>query len=151
MTETDDWMRELEDIFITEWGKLVYLLTDGELKKILNIRGIKVCYTSQKINGTRKDIDFYFDIMVMSENKIVIVDVKTTLHPDDVTDFLSRLDRAKEWMPEYKNQKIIGAVACLVEQSGSMKMAIKKGLLAIKATGGSACIMNESGFEPKKW
>jgi len=151
MKETDRRMKKLQGLFITQWGKLIESLVEGDLIKLLNEREIEVQRTFQNVNGRYGDINFEFDIIAINGNEIVIVEVKTTLRPDDVADFLLKLDNAKEWMPEYKDKKIIGAIACLVEQSGSLKVAIKKGLFAIKTIGGSASIINKQGFEPKKW
>jgi Holliday junction resolvase-like predicted endonuclease len=151
MKETDRRMKKLQDLFTTQWGKLIESLVEGDLVKLLNQRGIQVQRTTQNVDGKYGDVDYEFDIIAVNGDEIVIVEVKTTLRTDDVIHFLSKLEHAKTWMTEYKNHKIIGAMACLVEQSGSMKMAMKHGLLAIKATGGSASIVNRPGFEPKKW
>ncbi|MCK9270493.1 MAG: hypothetical protein RBR47_10260 [Bacteroidales bacterium] len=151
MKETDRRMKQLQNLFTTQWGKLVESLVEGDLAKMLNERGIQVQRTLQNVDGKYGDIDYEFDIIAVNGNEIVIVEVKTTLRTDDVIHFLSKLEHAKTWMTEYKNHTVIGAVACLVEQSGSMKMAMKHGLLAIKATGGSAAIVNKPGFEPRKW
>jgi hypothetical protein len=151
MKETDRRMKKLQDLFTTQWGKLIESLVEGDLTKLLNERGIQVQRTLQNVDGKYGDIDYEFDIIAVNGNEIVIVEVKTTLRTDDVLHFLSKLEHAKTWMTEYKNHTVIGAMACLVEQSGSMKMAMKHGLLAIKATGGSASIINKPGFEPRKW
>jgi hypothetical protein len=151
MKETDRRMKQLQNLFTTQWGKLIESLVEGDLTKMLNERGIQVQRTLQNVDGKYGDIDYEFDIIAVNGNEIVIVEVKTTLRTDDVIHFLSKLEHAKTWMTEYKNHTIIGAMACLVEQSGSMKMAMKHGLLAIKATGGSASIVNKPGFDPRKW
>jgi hypothetical protein len=151
MKETDRRMKKLQDLFPTQWDILIESLVEGDLTKMLNERGIQVQRTTQNVDGKYGDVDYEFDIIAVNGDEIVIVEVKTTLRTDDVIYFLSKLEHAKTWMTEYKNHKIIGAMACLVEQSGSMKMAMKHGLLAIKVTGGSVSIVNRPGFEPKKW
>ncbi len=151
MKEFDRKMRKLQDLFTTQWGNLVERLAEKDLATLLNKRGIKVRYTFRKMDSKRKDINFEFDIIAVNDAEIVIVEVRTTLRSEDVLDFLKKLDKAKEWMPEYKNHQIIGAVACLEEQSESLKMAMKNGLLAIKATGSSASIVNKPDFKPRIW
>ena len=151
MKETDRRMRELQNLFTTQRGKLIETLVEGDLVMMLNERGIEVHRTLRNVDGKYEDVDFEFDIIAVNGKEIVIVEVKTTLRPDDVTNFIAKLQKAKQWMPEYKNHQIIGAVACLTEQSGSLKMAMKNGLLAIKATGSSASIVNKPDFKPRIW
>jgi hypothetical protein len=80
---------------------------------------------------------------------MVIVEVKTTLRPQDVDDFHEKLWKAKSFMPEYKDWIIYGAVAFITADSSSDRMAQNMGFFVIKATGSSSSIVNESGFKPK--
>ena len=147
--ETDKKIKELANLFTTQWGKLVESLVEGELIRLLVDRGINVESVLQRRRGIRDGINYEFDLIAVNTGEIVIVEVKTTLRPDDVKDFLKKLNRAKVFMPEYKNMKIYGAVAFLTAIAGSEKMAEKNGLFVIKATGNSSRIINEDDFVPK--
>ena len=104
--ETDKKIKELADLFTTQWGKLVESLVEGDLVKLLKRRGIQVESTIQRRKGSREGQNYEFDIIAVNGNEIVIVEVKTTLRPQDVSDFLETLNNAKIFMPEYKDRII---------------------------------------------
>jgi hypothetical protein len=149
--DTDKKLNKLEFLFTSQWGKLVESLVEGDIVCILNERGIKVTDTQTRRSGRRNGIDYEFDIIAMNWTDIVIIEVKTTLRKEDISDFLDKLSHAKEWMPEYSNKNINGAVAFISEDSGVSVMAERKGLFVIRATGDSARIINRDDFKPKVW
>lgn len=143
-------MNKLESIFVGEWGKLMERLVEGDLVRLLRGRGINIMQTSSRRHGRLPNGEnFEFDIIAHDGDTIVVVEVKTTLRPDDVKEFLYRLDHARELLPEYANKKIHGAVGFLSEESESATMAERRGLFVIRATGSSAAIINDPGFSPK--
>jgi len=139
--ETDKKLNKLERLFTSQWGKLVESLIKGDVITILNQRGIDVTDTIKRRSGRRDGVDYEFDIIAINGTEIVIVEVKTTLQPEDIRDFVDKLKQAKKWMPEYSEKKVYGAVA----------MAEKNGLFVIRATGDSASIVNAETFTPKIW
>jgi len=149
--ETDKKLRKLEDLFTSQWGKLMEKLVEGDLIKLLNERGIKVNYTHSRTKGIYNNKKFEFDILAENGEEIVVVEVKTTLRPSDVKEFVNKLKIFKEIMPKYANNKVLGAVAFLDSVSNSELMAENKGLFVIKATGSSASITNSPDFKPKVW
>ena len=149
--ETDKKLNKLERLFTSQWGKLIESLVEGDVIPILNLRGIEVTDTLRRRSGRRDGIDYEFDIIAINGSEIVIIEVKTTLRPEDVRDFVKKLKQAKNWMPEYADKKVYGAVAFLTDDSGTSAMAEKKGLFVIRATGDSASIINSVEFVPKIW
>ncbi len=149
--ETDKKLNQLERLFTSQWGKLVESLVEGDIIAILNQRGIQVTDTLKRRSGRRDGIDYEFDIIAINGSEIVIVEVKTTLRPEDIRNFLKKLKQAKNWMPEYSDKKVYGAVAFISEDSGTAALAEKNGLFVIRATGDSAAIVNTKDFVPKVW
>ena len=149
--ETSKKINELTYLFTSHWGKLVESLVEGDLIRLLNERGIKVQRTLTNVEGIYEGRNFEFDIIAINGELIVIVEVKTTLRPNDVKKFVDKLKNAKIWMPEYKKMHVIGAMAYIKVQGGSRTMAINKGLLVIRATGNSASIVNDMAFEPRRF
>ncbi len=148
---TDKKLRKLEDIFTSQWGKLMEKLVEGDLIKLLNERGIKVNYTHSRTKGIFNGKKFEFDIIAENGEEIVVVEVKTTLRSSDVKEFTNKLKIFKEILPKYANNKVIGGMAFLDSASNSEIMAENQGLLVIKATGSSASITNSPDFMPKIW
>ncbi len=147
--ETDKKIDRLTNLFTSQWGKLVESLVEGDLVNLLKQWGIEVQRTIQNVEGRYNGHNYEFDIIAVNGREIVIVEVKTTLRPDDVKHFIDKLNHAKKWMQEYKHMKLYGAMAYLKAQAGCAAMVVNKGLFAIRATGNSAHIINQPDFEPK--
>jgi len=146
--ETDRRMKEIQAMFTSQWGRLIETLVEGDLVKLLNERGINVVETSTRVKGNYQGKSYEFDIIAQNGQEVVVVEVKTTLKPDDVKDFLDKLDHFKTWRKAYQDNKVYGAMAFLQAHAGSEKMVMNKGLFAIRATGGSASIINSDDFKP---
>jgi len=147
--DTDKKIKELSSLFTSQWGRLIESLVEGDLVKLLRDRNIPVEKTLQRIKGNNQGTSYEFDIIAVNGNEIVIVEVKTTIRPDDVKLFTEKLRNARVWMNEYKDKIIYGAVAYLTDDSGSGRMAENLGLFVIKATGSSAAIVNCETFIPR--
>jgi len=147
--ETDKKIKQAFDLFTSQWGRLVESLVEGDLLQILRERNIFVENTHQRVKGSYQGKNYEFDIIAVNGKHVVVVEVKTSLHPDDVRHFLTKLKNVRLWLKEYSDKEIFGAVAYLQADAGSADMAQNKGLLAIRATGKSAWIINPEGFAPK--
>jgi Holliday junction resolvase-like predicted endonuclease len=147
--ETDRRIRELDRLFTTQWGKLVESLVEGDLIKLLKEREIQVESIIPRRRGNKDGQNYEFDLIAINGSEMVIVEVKTTLRPQDIDDFNEKLWKAKAFMPEYKDWIIYGAVAFITADGSSDRMAQNKGFFVIRATGNSSSIVNEPGFKPK--
>ena len=149
MKETDRRLRKAEELFTSQWGKLMESLVEGDLVSLLRERGVAVDETSQRLTGRRNGEHTEFDILAANGAEVVVVEVKTTLRPEDVTDFLSKLAWFTDWFPTYRERPIYGAVAYLKSDSSVTRHAERQGLFVIRATGNSASIVNEPDFKPR--
>ncbi|TAN47048.1 MAG: hypothetical protein EPN21_18655, partial [Methylococcaceae bacterium] len=82
---------------------------------------------------------------------MVVIEVKTTLRPQDVKKFIEKLNHIKQWVPRYANNIVYGGVAWLTAAAGAEEMAESRGLFSIRATGDSATIVNSPAFHPRSW
>lgn len=146
LKDTDKRIKKLNDLFTSQWGRLIESLVEGDLVKLLRNFGIPINRTSERIKGTKDGEDFEFDILAHNGDIVVVVEVKTTLRPDDVNEFKKKMQKIKRYLPEYANNKIVGAMAYLTAQAAADKMAMKDGFIVIRATGNSASIQNKKGF-----
>ncbi|MDS4022040.1 MAG: hypothetical protein RKR03_16295 [Candidatus Competibacter sp.] len=150
--ETDRKLNQLEKLFTSQWGKLMESLVEGDLVELLAQRGIPIVDTTTRLKGKRADGGNYeFDIIAHNGEDIVVVEVKTTLKPQDVEDFVERLGQIKQWIPRYARNRIYGAVAWLTADAGAERMVENRGLFSIRATGHSASIQNAPSFTPRAW
>ncbi len=59
------------------------------------------------------------------------------------------LSRFREWLPAYSGHRLYGAVAYLEADESVVRHAERRGLFVIRATGSSASIVNQPGFEAR--
>ena len=150
--DTDRKLNQLEKLFTSQWGKLMESLVEGDRVNLLNARGIGITDTTTRLKGKRPDGGNYeFDILAHNGEAMVVVEVKTTLRPDDVKTFMNKLDHLKEWIPRYAHNRIYGAMAWLTADAGAEAMVENRGLFSIRATGDSASIQNAPAFAPRAW
>lgn len=150
--ETDRKLARLENLFETQWGRLMESLVDGDLVPMLRQRGILVTDTTCRLKGQRADGgNFEFDIVAHNGLDVVVIEVKTTLRPDDIRKFLSKLKHIKQWIPRYQANRLYGGMAWLTTTAGADTLLQNRGLFSIRATGNSASILNPSDFSPRTW
>ncbi|MDE2689089.1 MAG: hypothetical protein OXI49_01120 [Acidobacteriota bacterium] len=149
MKETDRRLKKAENLFTTQWGKLMESLVSGDLVRLLDGRGIGVRSLAQRTLTRRGGESYEVDIMAVNGEEIVVVEVKTTLRPEDVGRFRSKLVRFKEWWPEYRDRKVYGAMAYLQASDEVALHAERQGFFVIRATGDSASIVNAEDFETR--
>jgi len=77
--------------------------------------------------------------------------VKTTLKTEDVDTHLERLAKFKLAFPEYKDKKVLGAVAGMHVPESVGRYAYKKGLYVLAQSGEAMCILNDEKFKPRVW
>lgn len=142
-------LNKTQQLFETQWGKLMESLVEGELIKLLNEKGIDVDSSSSRMQGEYKGQSWEFDIIAANGKEVVVVEVKTTLKVKDTQYFLNKLKSFTTWKSEYKGKTIYGAIAYLRSDEHSTKHAEKQGLFVIRATGNSASIINKKSFKPK--
>ncbi len=149
---TEKKINALEKLFTSQWGKLMESLVEGDLVPLLVQRGIAITDATTRLKGKRPGGGNYeFDIIAHNGEEVVVVEVKTTLRPDDVKHFLDKLDHIKDWIPRYAHNRIYGAMAWLTADASAEAMVIKRGLFSIRATGDSASIQNDPAFTPQAW
>ncbi|MDE3265370.1 MAG: hypothetical protein OYL92_10410 [Acidobacteriota bacterium] len=149
MRETDRRLQKAEDLFTTQWGKLMESLVRDDLVNLLDGRDIGVRSLAQRTLTRRGGESYEVEIMAVNGEEIVVVEVKTTLRPEDVRRFRSKLVRFKEWWPEYRDRKVYGAMAFLQASDDVALHAERQGFFVIRATGDSASIVNVEDFEPR--
>ncbi len=149
--KTSKEISRVEGQLFSLWGKLVESLVEGDLIRLFQERGISVYHTIQRLKGFSGDTNYEFDIIAQNGDEMVVVEVKTTLRSSDVKEFAHKMEKFREWLPRYAENTIYGAMAYIHADSNVVRQAEKNGFFVIRATGDSASILNQDGFEPKKF
>ena len=147
--KADRRMNKMRGMFDNRWGMLVESLVEGDLVNLLQRRNIPVQRTHSHSHGRRNGEHFEFDILAVNGEQVVVVEVKTTLRPEDVDHFLGKLAKFTYYEPEHKGKTICGAVAYLKASEAATVHAERQGLFVIRATGDSASIVNDEQFQPR--
>lgn len=147
--ETDKKLNKLEQLFTSQWGKLVESLVEGDILTILNQWGIEVTDTIKRRSGRRDGVDYEFDIIAINGSEIVIIEVKTTLRPEDIRNFLKKLKLAKNWMPEYADKKLYGAVPSSLKMPGQRQWLRRVDCLSSGLPGIVQASLTETDFNRK--
>ncbi len=147
--ETDRRIRKLDNLFTSQWGRLMESLVEGDLIKILGERGIKVENTYTNLKKEYGEDQYEYDIIAANGEEVVVVEVKTTLRVKYVKAFLEDVQKFTTRRKVYKGLTIYGAVAFLRSEEAASRYAQSQGLFVIRATGSSASIINKATFKPK--
>ncbi len=148
--ETDKKIKELTNLFTTQWGKLVETLIEPSCLKLFKDRGIDIEQSLQNLKVNHNGEGMECDIVLVNSTELVVVEVKTTFKSEYATEFIEKLAKFKTIFPQYKNYKVLGAVAALKYEGGSDKFAYRQGLFVLRSTGeGLVKILNDKKFVPK--
>ena len=132
------------------FGRLMEALTEGGLPPLLQRAGFPVhddgIVKRQGVSNVAE-----FDLTAVGEEVTVVVEVKTTLRPEDVRYFVRKMERYREWFSASAPGALHGGVAYLSATASAPKMAARRGLLLIRVVGSSASIVNSPGFEPRNF
>ncbi|MBF0378641.1 MAG: hypothetical protein HQK72_14355 [Desulfamplus sp.] len=159
--ETDKKFQETDkkfdktDILIGRLGNRLGDFVEGMVKpsavRIFQERGIKVHQVSRGVEAERDKKKIQIDLLVVNDVELVAVECKSSLSIDDVNEHLDRLTKVKIFLPQYRDMRVMGAVAAMVIPENVGKYAYKKGLFVLCQKGDSMVILNDDKFKPALW
>ena len=135
------------------WGRLMEALAEGDLPRILRGIGIEVADLRHRSRVSRNGGTREWDLIADGREATVVVEVKTTLRPEDVRRFRKHMDTFRQWMPDYdrSGKRIHGALAYLSAKPDVLTHAERRGFLLIRVVGSSASLCNSDGFVPARF
>ena len=135
------------------WGRLMEALAEGDLSGILRGIGIEVAALAHRSRASRNGRTREWDLIADGPEATVVVEVKTTLRPEDVRRFRKHMDTFRQWMPDYdrSGKRIHGALAYLSAKPDVVTHAERRGFLLIRVVGSSASLRNSDGFVPARF
>ena len=162
MKETSREVKSLSHLFRNQWGSLVESLVRGKIVTLLRGRGIEVTETVSNIKihqirpakggGIRKETVCELDIVAENGSECVVVEVKSSLRPDDPQRLAKLLPRLSALNPKrFKGKRVYGALAYLKSMANARALAEDYGFFLIAGTGDSAHIVNGPDFQPKAY
>ena len=150
--ETDQKIRELAGLFTGQWGKLVEALVRPSVLRLFQERGIKVTETQQRVESSRNGSQMEIDLLLINDQEVVAIEVKTTLKVEDAREFLEDLRRFTFFFPRYRGMRIYGGIAGIHIEKGADKFAYRQGLFVLAGRGeGMIRMLNPPDFRPKSF
>ncbi len=131
-----------------KWSLFVEGLIAPAAERLFKERGIIVDKVYQRVKTHRNGDEMEIDILAINGEYAVLIEAKSSLSIDDVKDHVSRLEQFKDYFPEYKERKVIGAVGGIVIEESADRYAYKQGMFVITESGESVDILNDRDFEP---
>lgn len=150
--ENRERIKQLDDLFNIQWGKLVEALLGPGCKKVFGERGIDVHYRGSnfvaEIGGEKMEVD----VLLENEKDVVVVEIKTTARVKQVKEVVEEMKKIKRFFPRFEGKNVYGAIAALKFLEESDKYAASQGLFVIEPSGDNMItIKNKPDFQPKKW
>lgn len=135
--ENNKAIKEMKNVFTTEWGRLIEALCKPAAFKLFKKEGIEIDRIYEGIHKAKEDGQdvMEIDVALCDTSVAVIVEVKTRCGKHDIDYFLSQMEHCKEYYKEFADKKLLVAVAAISFDTGAVKYAHKKGVYVLKLTG----------------
>ena len=134
-----------------KWGKFVEGIVAPGAVRMFKERGIKVEKISRRVERLKNGEKMEIDLLIENQKYVLVIEIKSTLNVEEINLHLKDLQKFKEFFPEFKGRKVIGAMAGIVIEHGADRYAYRKGLFVIGQTGETVNILNDEKFKPKEW
>jgi hypothetical protein len=92
-----------------------------------------------------------FDYVVVTRDVVLITQTKRTLRPDDLDEMLAVLHDAREYLPEYQDRPLVGALASFSVDPSLVVAGERRGLLMFGLGTGLLRLLNTPGFQPARF
>lgn len=89
-----------------------------------------------------------FDAIVVCGDILLVNETKSRLQPEHISRFVQRLGEVRDWFPEYKDRKVVGAMATLSMDDSLLANGERKGLLMLGVSNSMMEVWNRDGFVP---
>jgi len=106
----------------------------NSLKKRLKIGKLKFDYMISNYRIVGKNIKDEYDILLVAEKRVAMIEVKYKAHENDVKKLAKKIENLKK-LPQYKGYKIYAGVAGFYISDETIKFALKNGYFVLQRKG----------------
>ena len=134
--ELDKNMNKFFGQFTTQWGRILEAVTTPAALKMFQDIGIDIDHVFQEARHRKEERqEMEADVILVNTTAVVVVEVKTTLKPNDVDYFLQQMNLFKDLFREFKDKTVYVAVAAIKFDGCSDIYAKKKGVFVLRCNG----------------
>ena len=136
----------VEDMVAPSMGRIFQEVTGCKEEQIL-FSAIRV----KLYHAANPDLRREFDAVVAGGDYVLINETKSQLDSEAVGAFIEVLQEARDFFPQYKEKKVIGALASLYIDTSLVRHIEKQGLIAMAVGQNLMDVLNSPGFKPKEF
>lgn len=92
-----------------------------------------------------------YDVVAVCGDYLLICEVKSNMRPEDIRPFRQKLEIVREFLPEFADKKVIGALATFYMDPNHVKHGERLGFIMLGVVDGLMQILNQDGFVPKAY
>ncbi len=107
---------------------IIFPATRPLIKRYFKCNPLFLANRVQRRKGDRLE---EFDVISACEDKVFLIEVKSTLRPKHIEEFKEKMRRFREFFPEYKGKKLISIFASLSIDDNFINMLSKEGIYAM--------------------
>ena len=135
--DTNRAIKDMKNVFTTQWGRLVEALCKPAAYKLFKKEGIEIDRVYEGVHKAKvkgQDV-MEIDVALCDTSVAVIVEVKTRCGRHDIDYFLSQMKHCKELYPDFADKELRVAVAAIKYDDGAEEYARERGLYVLKLSG----------------
>lgn len=135
--DTNRAIKDMKEMFICQWGRLVEALSKPAALALFKKQGIEIDRVFEDVRKIKKDGQdvMEIDVALCDTTIAVIVEVKSHCDSRDINHFLGQMEHCKEWYPDFSDKELRVAVAAIDYAPGAEEYAQRRGLYVLKLTG----------------
>jgi len=92
-----------------------------------------------------------FDAYAVTEDLVFLNSTKATLRSADVDAFIAEIATLHDYLPEYRDLRLVGILATLAVEESVLSYAEKQVFLVFAVGDEIMEVKNRPGFEPRRW
>ena len=121
--DTNKAIKDMKNVFTTQWGRLVEALCKPAAYKLFKKEGIKIDRIYEGIHKVKVDGQdvMEIDVALCDTTVAVIVEVKTRCGQREIDHFLEQMEHCKEWYSDFANKELRVALAAVQYDTGAEK------------------------------
>jgi len=153
MKETDRRLDKQLGKLDNRMGKIIEYMVAPNLREKFRELGLNFPQVNQNSNVADYDNKIFLEIDVKLENsdKVMLVEIKTSLTTKDVQDHIKRLKKMRVYADLHGEKRtFLGSVAGVVAAANVKEYALRQGLYVIEPSGETFNIIPPNG-QPKEW
>lgn len=137
--DTNRAIKDMKNVFTTQWGRLVEALCKPAALKLFKDLGIGIHNIYKEGESIKSTVDgedkMEVDVLLENCDVVVAVEVKTTCSVEDVQYFIQQMKRFKYFFPRFGERTVYAAMAAINYKGKSADYARKHGLFTLKMSG----------------